>query len=287
MPVPRRRLVLTAVLLGTLLAGGAVTLDRLAGDEQSGPGGPGAAGRPGLADRTTGSADRLAPPTLTLPGELFLRHPPVTRAGPAQRRGPVLSLPGEFPTDGPGSFIFASEPGAVLGGSGPLRRFRVGIEHGVAEDPARFAGFVDDTLGAEPGWTAGGEVRFQRMPEGARHDFTIYLATSATAARMCERGGLDVVGFGLPDGGVSCQTPGQVILNLSRWRQSAPPYLEREVPLEIYRRMLVNHEVGHQLGHQHQPCPGPGELAPVMQQQTLDLAGCLANPWPHPDRVSR
>jgi hypothetical protein len=272
MPVSRRRLVLTAVVLGAFLAGGAFTLDRLAGD-----GAAGAAGPARLTDGPAGRADG-GQPTLTLPGELWLRVPPVT---PAARRQPVLSLPGEFPTEGPGEFGFARGEGAVLGGSGPLRRFRVGVERGIPEDPDQLARFVDDTFGAEQGWTAGGEVRFQRVPDGAGHDFTIYLVTSATAAGMCAQAGLDVVGSGLPEGGVSCQTPGRVILNLSRWRLSVPQYVAREVPLATYRRMLVNHEVGHELGYVHEACPGSGQPAPVMQQQTLDLAGCQPNPWPY------
>lgn len=277
MSVPPLRFVLTAALLGGLLAGGAVGLDRLTKQGSGGGGGPGTIAPAPVQDASPPSA-------LTLPGEFWVSEPPVPRGQPVVRRPPVLALSGDFPTEGPGRFRFAGGESEVLGdGSGPLRRFRVGVEDGVDADPDRVARFVVETLADQRGWTARGEVRFQQVPDGGGHDFTIYLATSATAAEMCAEVGLDVVGSGLPDGGVSCRTPGRAILNLSRWRTSVPQYVAQEVPLETYRRMVVNHEVGHELGYGHLSCPGPGELAPIMQQQTIDLAGCRPNPWPYPD----
>lgn len=216
-------------------------------------------------------------------------EPPVAAALPAPTQSsaskapPVLALPGDFPIEGSGRFRFAGDEGEMLGGSGSLHRFRIAVEEGIDEDPEAFAEFVDATLGHRQSWTADGQLRLQRVPDGAPHDFTIYLVTSGTAARLCATVGLDVVGGSLPDGGVSCRTPGQVVLNLSRWRLSVPHYVEAEVPLEVYRQMLVNHEVGHQLGYGHEECPGEGEPAPVMQQQTLFLDGCEANPWPYLD----
>jgi hypothetical protein len=52
------------------------------------------------------------------------------------------------------------------------------------------------------------------------------------------------------------------------------------VTLEEYRASVINHEVGHFLGFDHMKCPGPGQLAPVMNTQTTELDGCRPNPYP-------
>jgi hypothetical protein len=66
-------------------------------------------------------------------------------------------------------------------------------------------------------------------------------------------------------------------LSVSDWDDGSDPRVIR------YRQMVLNHEVGHELGYGHEACPGEGALAPVMQQQTLDLTGCEPYPWPYLD----
>ncbi|HEU4421015.1 MAG TPA: DUF3152 domain-containing protein [Pilimelia sp.] len=192
-----------------------------------------------------------------------------------------LSLPGGFPAAGPGTFAVHPTPGPVLGRSGTLRRFQVAVEHGVPEELGALAAMVDATLRDPRGWTAGQQMRFQRAGRGSPHDFTFYLVTGATAQRMCAEGGVDIRVGGQPY--TSCRAIGKVIINLARWRLSVPPYVDRKVPLAVYRQYLINHEVGHELGHGHERCPGSGQPAPVMLKQTLGLEGCTTNAWPYVD----
>jgi hypothetical protein len=191
----------------------------------------------------------------------------------------VTQLAGGFPSSGSGSFVFAAGRGPSVGSAGTLRRFHVGVERGAAEDLAAFATTVDETLGDPQGWTASGQLRLHRVSPAEQADFTIYLATPETARKMCAQGKVDIVEKGQPY--TSCRAPGKVILNLARWRLSVPEYVAAGVPLDSYRQYMINHEVGHELGHGHELCPGTGRPAPVMQQQTLELHGCVANAWPY------
>lgn len=259
----RRAPVVIAVIVLTLLGSGALALDWWVGASEE----PAPAPVPDPVPFNPPVPAAASPD----PG------PPVEPTEPP----PVLTEPGKVPTSGPGRFRYAPGTSKTLGESGPVLRFRVAVERGLNEDLAETAGFVESTLGNKRSWTGGGDRRLRRVPGDADHDFTIYFATRDTAARMCAEAGLDILGPGLPDGGVSCRTPGRAIINFTRWQKSVPHYVKAEVPLEVYRRMVLNHEVGHELGYGHAGCPGKGEPAPVMQQQTIFLDGCEANPWPY------
>lgn len=159
-------------------------------------------------------------------------------------------------------------PGPAVGVT-PYVEYSVATEEGSGIDADELAAFVDETLADPRSWIGDGRHGFRRVPEGGR--FTVVVATPATVDELCRP--LNTAGR------YSCGRNGYVALNLDRWNGATDTW---PASLEEYRRYLVNHEIGHYVGGQHVPCPGPGQLAPVMQQQTIDLDGCLPNGWPYP-----
>jgi len=175
-----------------------------------------------------------------------------------------------YPVHGHQKWATAPAPDSPpVGTSGQLLRYRVKVEKDIkGVPPAAFAQAVGATLADPRGWTAGGQWRFQQVGADRNADFTIFLATPDTRDALCAD---------TPDGYTSCRNGANVVLNVARWVKGAPPF---RASLTTYRQYMVNHEVGHRLGHGHERCPGPGKPAPVMQQQTLGLQGCVANAWP-------
>ncbi|MGY5882791.1 DUF3152 domain-containing protein [Modestobacter lacusdianchii] len=160
-------------------------------------------------------------------------------------------------------------------GTGPLQRFVVEVEDGIGVDGAQFAAAVEATLGDPRSWGAGGQRSFQRVgaaeAAGGAYDFRVSLVSPGSMETYCPG-----VGTG---GYTSCRYGERAVINLARWETAVPDY---GGDVATYRQYVVNHEVGHALGNGHRPCPGPGQLAPVMQQQTLGLQACVKNAWPYP-----
>ena len=197
-----------------------------------------------------------------------------TRTVPVRVMTPVMTSMPTAQTLGAGDYERA--PGGTdRQGSGPLRTYRVEVEIGTGQDAQAFAAAVDATLANPASWAGSGRWSVQRVA-GEDADLVIRLATSSTVGTVCEAAGLEDAAYS------SCRTGHLVMINLDRWLRAVPEY---QGDVALYRQYVINHEVGHGLGLGHQACPGPGRPAPVMQQQTLGLNGCLPNGWPYVDGV--
>jgi hypothetical protein len=177
--------------------------------------------------------------------------PTATAEIPAVASGKLAVVPGRVAPVGPGR---------------PLT-YRVEVEQGLPLDGAAIAAQVHRVLTDPRGWQPIEEVAFGRTDGAA--SFELIVASPALVDRLCYP--LDTIGQ------LSCRNGDKVILNARRWTTAVPWYAGR---MDDYRAYLVNHEVGHRLGHGHEPCPSPGAPAPVMLQQSKSLYGCKANPWP-------
>ncbi|BCY07481.1 DUF3152 domain-containing protein [Actinoplanes sp. L3-i22] len=175
-----------------------------------------------------------------------------------------------YPATGSRKFAIApAETAAPAGRKGTLLRYQVAVEkdiRGITAD--QFAAVVTSTLRDPRSWTAGGEWRLKRVGPDDKTDFRVRLVTPKTRDALCA---------GAADGYTSCRTHDEVVVNVARWAKGVPKY---GATLDVYREYVVNHEVGHRLHQAHELCTGPGDLAPVMQQQTLGLHSCVANAWP-------
>jgi hypothetical protein len=191
-------------------------------------------------------------------------------------------------------------------------RYTIELEDGV--DPASFinenafASTVDHALHDSHSWiggvdnvpgSEGSTYAFQRIsaadaqgiPVTDKSFFRISLTSPATTQKEC---GYDI------QLETSCFQPQdqRVVLNLARWVRGANAYGQ---DVQGYWTYMVNHEVGHAIGHpNHMPCPQDGDPAPIMMQQSfgvanndiadLDPAGivhpdgkiCKPNPYPYP-----
>ncbi|OKJ77926.1 DUF3152 domain-containing protein [Streptomyces sp. CB02460] len=258
---------IAAAAVTTVLA--VVVAGQVAHDSASGSGAAQAAGvdRYGADDasrsdsRTTPSPEAAAVKPLTYEQKMAKPYP----------LSPALTGSGKFETV-PGS--------AEAPGKGTKHRYRIDVEKGLGLDAQLFAQAVQKTLNDDRSWAHDGDMTFERISEG-KPDFVITLASPGTTGKWCAKSGLDTM-----EDNVSCDSAAteRVMINAYRWAQGSATFGPDK--LYSYRQMLINHEVGHRLGHNHVSCRTEGALAPVMQQQTktLDLDGikCRPNPWVHP-----
>lgn len=178
--------------------------------------------------------------------------------GPSRPPSPATRIPER----GPGTFdTAAASPVGLQDGV----TYRVEVEQGLPFSTVDVARLIEATLTDQRGWA----TRHKLVRVDGHADLRIVLATPETTDDLCAP--LDT------DGRLSCRNGDDVVLNAWRWQFGAEGYAG---DLAAYRRYVINHETGHALGYPHVGCPGPGEIAPVMLQQTKGLEGCRPNPWP-------
>ncbi|MEU9301669.1 DUF3152 domain-containing protein [Streptomyces sp. NPDC048269] len=194
---------------------------------------------------------------------------------PQQPSSPTPAAPSPkpsapVPVSGPGTFR-ASGASGTAHGKGPALRWRIEVEEGSGVDPDSAARSVEAILGDPRGWTRDPKYGFRLAGPGEPVDFTVKIATPTTTDRLCEVVTPELIGE------TNCRAGHTVVVNLKRWQEGSPQF---SGPVEEYRALIVNHEVGHELGHDHETCPGPDKPAPAMMQQIKGLLGCKSNAWP-------
>jgi hypothetical protein len=161
--------------------------------------------------------------------------------------------------------------GSNEAGAGPTVRFTVEVELATGIAPTEALEIAEAALLDPRSWAR--DRHLVRIADPEHADIRLLFATPSTVDRLCGEVGLRTYGV------YSCWTGTFATINSWRYAFGASGFDD----IDTYRRYVVNHEVGHGLGFGHVGCPGPGEPAPVMMQQSASLGACVANGWPHPD----
>lgn len=138
----------------------------------------------------------------------------------------------------------------------------------VTADFDEFKATAASVYNSSLGWSRLG-VSFSEVATGG--DFTLWLAEDVQVPSFSSS---------VCDSTYSCSTGRNVIINQTRWLNGSGAWNETGSALGNYRTMVLNHELGHWLGHGHRFCSSDGAPAPVMQQQSMSMQGCATNPWP-------
>jgi hypothetical protein len=194
----------------------------------------------------------------------------VEQLGLALRARAGLTSTEEMPQRASGELVTVPGTEDAPREAATVRPVRVQVEEGLPVDGEAFADFVMRVLNDERGWGHDGTVVFARTDGPS--DISVVLASPDLTDELCQP--LRTVGE------YSCGRNARAVLNVDRWSDGAAPFLDAGGNITEYRQYLVNHEVGHLLGHPHTGCAVPGEPAPIMLQQTIRLEGCLPNAWP-------
>lgn len=166
------------------------------------------------------------------------------------------------------------DPQWVSPKTGKTYTYRIQTRGKITADLAEFARSVNETLTDSRGWSQAG-IGFKQVESGG--DFVLYLSAADK-----------LPSFGSPcHVSWSCRSGNNVIINQDRWFNSSTAWKGAGGSLRDYRHMVLNHEVGHWLGFKHVTCSSSGAASPIMQQQSISLRGCKANPWPLDSEIAR
>jgi hypothetical protein len=233
----------------------------------------------GRSDASSGAPKPQGTGVTSAPATSAHSSPAASPSSSAGRTGKASPSPSpsrttiEVPLRGSGTFVTAQASGETVGKGSRRLRYVVEVETGLDISPSAAAKEIAGILGAPQGWTHDPRNAFQLVSAGAPHDLTVKIATPKTADSLCWAGIHQDTG-----GEYNCEVPGGVVVNLKRWVKGSPTFTG---PIHDYRALIINHEMGHFLGHGHVTCPGAGRPAPVMMQQIKGLHGCVPNAWPY------
>lgn len=184
---------------------------------------------------------------------------------------------------------------------GEVQWVSVAVEDGVEADAAVFKAYVISTLNANRGWGSGHSVQF--VPTDGVADYRIVLASPYTTAVLCpephltEPAGSFVEASPTPsptpspspsvgpspnasvDSPWSCEQDGVIVISSYDWTAGFPAFGTDYAGSRTY---ILNHHLGHLLGHDDVECAGARADIMVVQEAKLP-EGCEANPWPNPD----
>jgi len=186
---------------------------------------------------------------------------------------PVQTLPNGMLRSGvasSGTYLANTVSAAAMSGATDVRQFVVQLETSLPESGDGAALRMHEILNSPRGWAGTHGSAFELVSDTDQADLVIHLASPQTVDLACAA--LNTAGLW------SCRLGPNIYLNVDRWFYGTPTWAGQ--PIDEYRSYLINHEVGHYLGFGHVGCPAVGAPSPVMQQQSIDLNGCLPNAWP-------
>lgn len=192
------------------------------------------------------------------------------------------STPEPLTADERADILAKAEQTASESGNGVITYTYCVASRGEVGDLTEFANMVFFTLNDPRGWPRAGVI-FQENegadpnadPNACSMTLTLAAADQMTSfSTECSDE-------------YSCRVGNDVIINVDRWNNATEGWLNAGGTVERYRTMVINHEVGHRLGHldNELTCPAVNQPAPLMQQQSMDLLGCVPNEWPLDDEL--